>query len=93
MKLDRHHTRELVRRVSESGDAQAALTLYEHSVACHHTKIALLRYLDAQRLNAQLTPWHHSYAESLATRLGAEQLRALVTQSWVRLNRKNEEEG
>ena len=84
MKLDRGSTRELARRVRECADAAAALALFEHSVACGHTKIALLRYLDARRLRAPLCPWHLSYVESVSTRMGEKQLHALVAQSWRR---------
>jgi hypothetical protein len=84
VKLDRHRTRELVRRISELDDPMAALALFEHSIACGHTKIALLRYLDARRLNAPLRAHHESYVDAVSTRLGEEQLRALVTQFWLR---------
>jgi hypothetical protein len=93
VKLDRNRTRELARRVSESGDPAAALALFEHSVACGHTKIALLRYLDARRLDAPLRSWHHAYVESVSTKLGAQEVQALVMQSWLRHQPSHRTEG
>jgi hypothetical protein len=83
-KLDRHSTRELARRVCDSRDPHAALALLEHSIACRHTRIALLRYLDARNLKAPLAQWHHAYVESVSARLSHDTLHALVAHSWQR---------
>jgi hypothetical protein len=70
-----------MRLVAELGDPVAALALYEHSVACGHGRIALLRYLDARRLNAPFDAAHHAYVQRIAARLSAEQLRRIAQQA------------
>lgn len=78
---DRRRTHRLMKLVAEFGDPVAALALYEHSVACGHRRIALLRYLDAQRLNAPFDASHHEYVRRIAARLSVRQLHAIAQQA------------
>jgi hypothetical protein len=79
--MKRPDTRELVRRVTESRDPEAALALYDHSIVCHHKRIALLRYLDAKDLLAPLEKRHHEYAQSVAAGLTDAQIQAVTRQA------------
>ena len=47
-------TARLTERACQQGDAHAALALLDQSIVLRHRRIALIRYLLAQQLGAQL---------------------------------------
>jgi hypothetical protein len=79
--MKRANTRSLVRQVAQYCDPQAALSLYEHSIASGHKRIALLRYMDARDLSVPLTPQHHAYAHAIASVLSAREMEAIAREA------------
>ena len=67
-------TARLTERACHQRDAHAALALLDQSIALRHRRIALIRYLLAQQLGAELQPRHHDYVRKIAARLSAEAL-------------------
>lgn len=82
--MNRTETRVLVKRVAQCRDPQAALSLYEHSMAAGHTRIALLRYMDARDLSVPMTQQHHAYACAIATALSNREMEAVARQALKR---------
>ena len=79
--MDRTHTRNLVRQVAQDCDPQAALSLYDQSMASGHKRIALLRYLDARDLSVPLAPHHHAYARSVASALSERDMEVIAREA------------
>ncbi|MDR5739020.1 MULTISPECIES: hypothetical protein [unclassified Caballeronia] len=71
-------SRDTAARLSERAfrdrDARAALALLERSIALKHRRIALIRYLHAQYLDAPLEARHHEYVKGIAARLSVDAL-------------------
>lgn len=59
-------------------DAHAAVALLDQSIALRHRRIALIRYLHAQYLEAPLEARHHEYVARIAARLSGEALARVV---------------
>ncbi|CAD6543935.1 hypothetical protein LMG27952_04109 [Paraburkholderia hiiakae] len=79
--MNRTHTRNLVRQVAQDCDPQAALSLYDQSIASGHKRIALLRYLDARDLSVPLTPQHHAYARAVASVLSERDMEIIAREA------------
>lgn len=82
--MNRTETRVLVERVAQCRDPQAALLLYEHSIAAGHKRIALLRYMDARDLSVPMLQRHHAYACAVANALSDEEIEAIARQALKR---------
>ncbi|WP_213305448.1 hypothetical protein [Paraburkholderia sacchari] len=82
--MNRTETRVLVKRVAQGRDPQAALSLYEHSIAAGHKRIALLRYMDARDLCVPMTQQHHAYACAIANTLSDGEMAAIAQQALKR---------
>ena len=78
-------TARLTERACHQRDAYAALALLDQSIALRHRRIALIRYLLAQQLGAELQPRHHDYARKIAARLSAEALARIAGAARARL--------
>jgi hypothetical protein len=74
MNSTRVETSRLSRLVCKERDADAALALFEQSMALRHRRVALIRYLHAEYLGATLEARHHEYVRKIAARLSAEVL-------------------
>ncbi len=85
--MPRARTSELVRRAYDAGDAQAAITLLEQSMALGHRRIALIRYLQAEHLHAPLDARHHDYVRGVAARMSAATLARVVGEARARARR------
>jgi hypothetical protein len=68
----------LSERMFRQRDALAALALLERSIALRHRRIALIRYLHAQFLDAPLEARHHEYVKAVAARLSGEEVARIV---------------
>ncbi|WP_144107304.1 hypothetical protein [Paraburkholderia sp. BCC1886] len=79
MPASRLATAHLTERAIQQHDADAALALLERSIALRHRRIALIRYLLAQRLGAALQSRHHDYVHDVAARLSADALSRIVS--------------
>lgn len=82
--MNRTETRVLVKRVAQCRDPQAALSLYEHSIASGHKRIALLRYMDARDLCVPMTQQHHAYACTIANTLSDREMESVARQALKR---------
>lgn len=78
-------TARLTERACHQRDARAALALLDQSIALRHRRIALIRYLLAQQLGAELQPRHHDYVRKIAARLSAEALARIAGAARARL--------
>jgi hypothetical protein len=85
--MPRAHTSELVKLAYDAGDAEAAVALLEQSIALGHRRIALIRYLQAQHLDAPLDARHHDYVRHVAARMSATTLERVVGEARVRARR------
>ena len=88
--MPRAHTSELVKRAYDAGDAQAAITLLEQSMALGHRRIALIRYLQAGHLHAPLDTRHHDYVRDIASRMSAATLARVVGEARTRARRAHD---
>ena len=88
--MPRAHTSELVKRAYDAGDAQAAITLLEQSMALGHRRIALIRYLQAEHLHAPLDTRHHDYVRDIAARMSAATLARVVGEARTRARRAHD---
>ncbi|SAL19608.1 hypothetical protein AWB64_01336 [Caballeronia sordidicola] len=84
MTSTRAETAELLQLACEQHDAHAALTLLDRSIALGHRRIALIRYLHAQYLNAPLGARHHEYVRKIAGRLSTESIARIATAARAR---------
>jgi hypothetical protein len=78
MNASRDAAARLSARTFQKRDADAALALLERSIALKHRRIALIRYLHAQFLDAPLEARHHEYVMGIAARLSAEAVMRVV---------------
>ena len=75
--------RDLIRTLKDSvqqGDAQAALALLDRSIRFGHGKLAVLRYLVAERLGATLSRQQFLYCQEVIRKLGDEEVAAILRQ-------------
>ena len=72
MNASRDSAAQLSERACKKHDADAALKLLDRSIALKHRRIALIRYLHAQYLDAPLEARHQEYVRVVAARLSAE---------------------
>ena len=85
--MPRAQTSELVKLAYDANDAHAAIALLEQSIALGHRRIALIRYLQAQHLEAPLDARHHDYVRDVAARMSAATLARVVGEATVRARR------
>jgi hypothetical protein len=76
--MARAQTTRLLKLAYDARDADAAIALLERSIALGHRRIALIRYLYAQYLDAPLDARHHDYVRNVAARMSAETLARVV---------------
>ena len=76
--MSRAQTSELLKRAYGCGDVRAAVALLDQSIALGHRRIALIRYLQAQRLDAPLDARHHQYVRDVAARMSPSTLAKVV---------------
>ncbi|SAK98395.1 hypothetical protein [Caballeronia ptereochthonis] len=74
MSMSRDAAALLSERACKERDAIAALALLDRSIQLRHRRIALIRYLHAQYLDAPLEARHHDYVKAIAARLSVETL-------------------
>jgi hypothetical protein len=86
MNPSRDTTAHLSQRAFRERDAQAALALLEHSIALKHRRIALIRYLHAQYLDAPLEARHHDYVKAIAARLSVDALMRIAATARARFD-------
>jgi hypothetical protein len=72
--MARAHISQLVKLAYEARDPAAALALLDRSIELGHRRIALIRYLQAQCVEAPLEARHHAYVRDVAARMSAETL-------------------
>jgi len=87
MSSTRVETAGLLQLASAQRDAHAALALLDRSIALGHRRIALIRYLHAQYLDAPLCARHHDYVQKIAERLSTETIARLAEAARTRLER------
>ncbi|BEU24143.1 hypothetical protein [Paraburkholderia caribensis] len=85
--MSRAQTSDLVKRAYTGGDADAAVALLEQSIALGHRRIALIRYLQAQYLEAVLDARHHEYVRGVAARMSPDTLARVVGEARLRAKR------
>ncbi|SEK10468.1 hypothetical protein [Paraburkholderia diazotrophica] len=85
--MSREHTSELLKRAYAAGDAHAAVALLDQSIALGHRRIALIRYLQAQHLDAPLDARHHEYVREVAARMSPATLARVVGEARARAGR------
>jgi hypothetical protein len=85
MPSTRVETSRLSELACKQRDAQAAIALLDQSIALRHRRIALIRYLHAQYLDAPLEARHHDYVKTIAARLSAETLARVAGAARARL--------
>ncbi|CAG9214637.1 conserved hypothetical protein [Paraburkholderia sabiae] len=85
--MSRSQTSELLKRAYAGGDVHAAVALLDLSIALGHRKIALIRYLQAQHLDAPLDARHHEYVRGVAARMSPDTLARIVGEARVRAGR------
>jgi hypothetical protein len=76
----------LSERAVKKHDASAALALLERSIALKHRRIALIRYLHAQYLDAPLEARHHDYVKTIAARLSVDALARIAATARARFD-------
>lgn len=79
--MDRENARQLLEWVREHSDPLAALALYERSIGLGHTKIAVLRYLNAKMLGAPMSDLHKIYAFGVAQGMRVRDLISISDQA------------
>lgn len=85
--MSRARTTELVRQAYAAGDPAAAVALLDQSIALGHRRIALIRYLQAQYLEAALDARHHEYVRAIAARMSPDALARVVGEARARVGR------
>jgi hypothetical protein len=76
----------LSERACKGRDADAALALLDRSIALKHRRIALIRYLHAQYLEAPLEARHHDYVKTIAARLSVDALMRVAAAARARFD-------
>jgi len=84
MNASRDAAARLSERACKEHDAQAALALLDRSIALRHRRIALIRYLHAQYLDAPLEARHHDYVKGIAARLSVDVLMRIAAAARAR---------
>ncbi|KXU95139.1 hypothetical protein CR51_25320 [Caballeronia megalochromosomata] len=84
MNASRDAAAQLSERACKKHDAGAALALLDRSIALKHRRIALIRYLHAQYLDAPLEARHHEYVKGVAARLSVDVLRQIAVAARAR---------
>ncbi|SAL62020.1 hypothetical protein AWB74_03180 [Caballeronia arvi] len=84
MNASRDTAAQLSVRACKKHDAGAALALLDRSIALKHRRIALIRYLHAQYLDAPLEARHHDYVKTIAARLSPEALMQIAAAARAR---------
>jgi hypothetical protein len=79
--MARDHISQLVKLAYESRDPAAALALLDRSIELGHRRIALIRYLQAQLVEAPLEARHHAYVHDVAARMSAETLSRVAAEA------------
>ncbi|MEM5435659.1 hypothetical protein [Paraburkholderia diazotrophica] len=90
--MSRALTSELLKRAYAAGDAHAAVALLDQSIALGHRRIALIRYLQAQHLDAPLDARHHEYVREVAARMSPATLARVVGEARARAGRHARED-
>ncbi|MBP0591550.1 hypothetical protein J8I87_17825 [Paraburkholderia sp. LEh10] len=85
--MSRADTSALLKRAYGAGDARAAIALLDQSIALGHRRIALIRYLQAQHLDAPLDARHHEYVREIAARMSPQTLARVVGEARARAGR------
>jgi hypothetical protein len=86
MNPSRDAAAQLSERACKKHDAGAALALLDRSIALKHRRIALIRYLHAQYLDAPLEARHHDYVKTIAARLSMEALMQIAATARARFD-------
>jgi hypothetical protein len=86
MNASRDAAARLSERACKRHDADAALALLDRSIALKHRRIALIRYLHAQYLDAPLEARHHEYVKVIASRLSVEVLMQIAAAARARFD-------
>ncbi|WP_277187468.1 hypothetical protein [Caballeronia sp. BR00000012568055] len=86
MTASRDTTALLSERTFKQRDADAALALLERSIALRHRRIALIRYLHAQFLDAPLEARHHEYVNAIAARLSGDEVMRIAMAARARFD-------
>jgi hypothetical protein len=86
MNSSRDAATQLSERACKERDAGAALALLDRSIQLKHRRIALIRYLHAQYLDAPLEPRHHDYVKAIAARLSADALMRIAATARARFS-------
>lgn len=84
MNASRDTAARLSERACKGHDAHAALALLDRSIALKHRRIALIRYLHAQYLDAPLEAHHHEYVKGIAARLSVDALMCIAAAARAR---------
>jgi hypothetical protein len=84
MNPSRDSAAQLSERACKKHDAGAALALLDRSIALKHRRIALIRYLHAQYLDAALEARHHDYVKAIASRFSNEALMQIAATARAR---------
>jgi hypothetical protein len=77
----------LVKLAYEAQNPDAALALLERSIELGHKRIALIRYLQAQFVDAPLDARHHAYVRDVAARMSPETLGRVAAEARARARR------
>ena len=86
MNPSRDTAAQLSERACKKHDAGAALALLDRSIALKHRRIALIRYLHAQYLDAPLEARHHDYVKTIAARLSVDALMRVAAAARARFD-------
>ncbi|MDR5761576.1 hypothetical protein [Caballeronia sp. LZ035] len=86
MNPSRDAAAQLSARAFKKHDADAALALLDRSIALKHRRIALIRYLHAQYLDAPLQSRHHDYVKAIAARLSVDALMRIAATARARFD-------
>ncbi|SAK68454.1 hypothetical protein AWB79_03554 [Caballeronia hypogeia] len=86
MSASRDAVTQLSERAWKERDAEAALALLDRSIALKHRRIALIRYLHAQYLDAPLEGRHHDYVKTIAARLSVDALMRIAATARARFD-------
>jgi hypothetical protein len=83
--MARAEVSQLLKLAYQAGDPAAALALLERSIELRHRRVALLRYLHAQFVDAPLDERHHAYVRDVAARMSIETLGRVAAEARSRL--------
>jgi len=86
MNASRDAAAPLSARACKEHDAHAALALLDRSIVLKHRRIALIRYLHAQYLDAPLEARHHEYVKTIAAKLSVDALMRIAATARARFD-------